>query len=108
MAPAWRLKKLYASGERWLRLQQGNLAMLVTSLTSLRLRIEKNTHHASGKKYWFTAPDSNRLHSVSWTDALPNELACNFHPIAWCKLKRLVSRICGLIPALEVGPACDT
>ena len=49
MAPAWRLKNLYVSGERWLRLQRGNLARLVTSL---RLRIEKKTHHASGKKLW--------------------------------------------------------
>src|SRR5512140_3105425 len=26
------------------------------------------------------APDSNRLHSVLQTDALPNELACDFRP----------------------------
>jgi hypothetical protein len=32
-----------------------------------------------------SAPDLNRLQSVYETDALPNELACDFRPIAWCK-----------------------
>src|SRR4030095_3698482 len=30
----------------------------------------KENHHASGKKYLVSAPDSNRLHSVYRTDAL--------------------------------------
>src|SRR5438445_995531 len=50
------------------------------------IHLEK-THHASGWKYFVSAPDSNRLHSVYETDALPNELACDFPPIAWCKLE---------------------
>jgi hypothetical protein len=55
-------------------------------VTSLRLRIRK-TPPREWPEVFVSAPDSNRLHSVYETDALPNELACDFRPIAWCKLK---------------------
>src|SRR6266566_1528158 len=62
-------------------------ALMLVTPGRLRNANSEKTHHASGWKYFVSAPDSNRLHSVYETDALPNELACDFPPIAWCKLR---------------------